>query len=171
MGSLLKDTPHPQVIPRARPARFPSHQQPLTSHPPSAPTNLQTLDISREWNHTLCGLAFPRASVSRRVSAHHSPALLSKTPRRGQTTLYLHLRRLAGARAGLWALRAVTDDAPGNTRGRLGPGGTVAPGLTLCCGARLLAKAAGPAGQAPSHRRGLRAPHRLADISSCSSES
>ena len=116
MGSLLKDTPHPAGHPPHMPSSVP--KPPAASHPPSAPTNLQTLDVSREWNYTLCGLAFPRASVSQHVSTHHSPPLLSKTPRRGQTTLYLHLRRLAGARARLWALRAVRDDAPGNTRGQ-----------------------------------------------------
>ena len=72
--------------------------------------------------------------------------------------------------AGLWALRAATSNTRGNTRSRLRPGRTVTLGLTLCWSARLLAKVAGPAGQAPSKTRGFRFLHILADVCSYSSD-
>lgn len=128
MGSLLKDTPHPQVNPHAPPALFPSHRQGsvlshLLSPPTCRPWTLPTSGSHTMWPHVSKGP--PLHSVS----ARRSPSLRSNTPLRGQTTLHLQLHQLPGTRAGLWALRAATNKAPGNTRSRLRPSRTVTLGL------------------------------------------
>ena len=130
MGSLLKDTPHPQVNPHAPPALFPSHRQGsvlthLLSPPTCRPWTLPTSGSHTMWPHVSKGP--PLHSVS----ARRSPSLRSNTPLRGQTTLHLQLHQLPGTRAGLWALRAATNKAPGNTRIRLRPGRTVTTWLIM----------------------------------------
>ena len=78
MGSLLKDTPHPQVNPHTPPALFPSHRQGsvlshLLSRLPADPGHFPRVD------RTLCGLTFPRAlrfTASQPAAPLHCGAIL-----------------------------------------------------------------------------------------------